>query len=127
QGSTELGVNSTRCVFTQGYWKNQRPWPVSSLHLGAVSYTEAQLRSILATSARGNALVDLAHQLIAAKLNVAIGATSPALTTAIANADALIGLRVVPPVGNGFLSPTVTSALTSQLDAINGGQGSVQC
>src|SRR6516162_8585524 len=46
QGSTELGVASTRCAFSQGYWKSQTRWPVSSLHLGTVSYTEAQLRAI---------------------------------------------------------------------------------
>jgi uncharacterized repeat protein (TIGR01451 family) len=127
QGSTELGVGSTRCVFTQGYWKNQPRWPVSSLHLGTVSYTEAQLRSILATSVAGNGIVELAHQLIAAKLNVASGATSPTLTTAIANADALIGSRVVPPVGTGFLPTSATLALTNQLDSLNSGRTSVQC
>ena len=127
QGSTELGVASTRCAFSQGYWKSQTRWPVSSLHLGTVSYTEAQLRAILSNSTRGNGLVDLAHQLIAAKLNAAIGANSTALFTAIANADTLIGSRVVPPVGNGFLSPTATTALTNQLEAFNNGQTSVQC
>src|SRR5262249_45650729 len=94
---------------------------------GTVSYTEAQLRSILATSVAGNGIVELAHQLIAAKLNVASGATSPTLTAAIANADALIGSRVVPPVGTGFLPTSATPPLTKQLDSINSGRTYVQC
>src|SRR5206468_2504671 len=63
----------------------------------------------------------LAHQLIAAKLNVAQGASPTAVASAIASADALIGALVVPPIGSGFLKPSATSALTDALDAYNSG------
>ncbi len=110
------------CTFTQGFWKNHADvWPVSSLKLGTVTYTKAQLLDILETPVRGNGLISLAHQLIAAKLNVANGASCPAATTAISAADLLIDGLVVPPVGSGSLDPSATSALVTTLDAFNSG------
>lgn len=109
------------CTVTLGFWKNHASaWPVTTLTLGSVSYTKAQLLAIFGTPVRGNGLISLAHQLIAAKLNVAAGASPPG-GNAIANADALIGGLVVPSVGSGFLSPSSTSTLTSALDAYNNG------
>jgi len=76
----------------------------------------------LRRSVQGNGLVSLAHQLIAAKLNRATGASVPAsVATAITNADAMIGGLVVPPVGSGFLSTSSTSSLTTTLDTYNNG------
>ena len=71
------------CTYTQGYWKTHGPdakggntnvWPVNNLYLGTPNYIDAQLQDILDKSPAGNGLVILAHQLIAAKLNVANGA-----------------------------------------------------
>ena len=110
------------CTFTQGFWKNHpEAWPVSSLTLGTVSYTAAQLDAILDQPVEGNGLVSLAHQLIAAKLNIANGANGSAVAQTIADADALIGGLVVPPVGSGYLAPASTSDLTAALDAFNNG------
>ena len=120
--SLDTATTSSGCTLTQGYWKNHPTvWPVTSLKLGTVSYTEAQLLSILGAPVKGNGLIDLAHQLIAAKLNVAAGASPAAITTTISAADALIGSLVVPPVGSGSLSTSTTSALVGQLDAYNSG------
>src|SRR3989344_377587 len=59
------------CTLTQGYWKNHPDsWPVSSLILGTTVYTKAQLLTIFGQPVAGNGLVSLAHQLIAAKLNI---------------------------------------------------------
>jgi uncharacterized repeat protein (TIGR01451 family) len=118
---------SEDCTFSEGYWKNHHPWPVAGLALGTTSYTEAQLTSVLSTPVGSNGLVALAHQLIAAKLNFANGASSPALSAAIASADAMIGSRVVPPIGSGSLPTSTTSALVSQLDAFNSGHADVSC
>jgi hypothetical protein len=113
-------TSSGGCTFTLGYWLNHPDaWPVSSLTLGTVSYTKTQLLQILGTAPAGNGLIQLARQLIAAKLNVASGA-SP-VPGAIASADALIGGKVVPPVGSGFLSPASTSTLIGQLNDFNTG------
>uniref|UniRef100_A0A832I693 Uncharacterized protein n=1 Tax=Eiseniibacteriota bacterium TaxID=2212470 RepID=A0A832I693_UNCEI len=119
QGMTTLSQN---CTYTIGYWKNHpSAWPVLNLTLGTVNYTQAQLLSILASPVKGNGLVSLAHQLIAAKLNVANGADPSAAAAAIAAADALIGGLVVPPVGAGYLPPSATSATTQILDDYNNG------
>ena len=112
------------CTLTQGYWKNHpTQWPVQSLTLGTVNYNQTQLLSILNRPVQGNGLISLSHQLIAAKLNRAAGASVPAsVAMAIANADTLIGGLIVPPVGSGFLSTSLTSALTEALDEYNNGK-----
>lgn len=120
----------TSCTLTQGYWKTHGPegclngnntntWPVTSLMLGNTSYQDTQLCSILNTPAKGNGLLTLAHQLIAAKLNVANGADASAVAASIAAADAMIGDLKVGD--GGYLAPGVTSTLTSALDSYNGG------
>jgi hypothetical protein len=118
-GST---TESTNCTYTQGYWKTHpNAWPANSLFLGSVNYSDLQLLAILGTSVGGNGLISLAHQLIAAKLNILNGADPTAAAAAIAAADALIGALVVPPIGAGYLDPSDTSALTQILDDYNNG------
>jgi hypothetical protein len=113
---------STNCTYTQGYWKNHEElWPSTNLTLGSVNYSAAQLDLILGEPVAGNGLVSLAHQLIAAKLNIDNGADPTAAAAAIAAADALIGALVVPPIGGGYLAPSVTSSLTQTLDDYNNG------
>jgi hypothetical protein len=118
------------CTLTQGYWKTHGPiptgnnvneWDVTSLTIGTVSYTDLQLQSIFNTPASGNGLISLAHQLIAAKLNIANGADGSSVAGAIASADALIGGLVIPPVGAGSLPASATSALTNTLASYNEG------
>jgi hypothetical protein len=124
------------CTFTQGYWKTHGPdlcrtgnnsnaWPVSvqanGLQLGTVSYTADELCSIFNTPAGGNGLLALAHQLIAAKLNIANGADPSAIQTVVSDADALIGNLVVPPIGSGFLAPSATDTLVNALGDYNEG------
>ncbi|MEO6733524.1 MAG: hypothetical protein ABIN01_20035 [Ferruginibacter sp.] len=118
------------CTYTQGYWKTHGPipkgnnvnvWPVKTLTLGTVSYTDLQLQSIFDTPPAGNGLITLAHQLIAAKLNVANGAAPTYVAAKIAAADALIGGLIIPPVGGGTLAPSATSALVTALTNYNEG------
>ncbi|HEX8530995.1 MAG TPA: hypothetical protein VF646_13280, partial [Cytophagales bacterium] len=94
-------------------------WPVSSLTLGSVTYSKEELLQILKKPVQGNGLVSLAHQLIAAKLNVANGAAPAAVTDAIAAADALIGAKNV--LTGGFIDPSQSSTLTGKLDQYNNG------
>ena len=113
---------SSGCTLTQGYWKNHsNDWPVSSVTLGTVPYTQAQLLSIFDAPVAGNGLISLAHQLIAAKLNIANGASPSAISASIASADTLIGSLVVPPVGGDSLDPSATSALVTALTNYNEG------
>ncbi|HEY3025574.1 MAG TPA: hypothetical protein VGJ55_05455 [Pyrinomonadaceae bacterium] len=91
-------------------------WPVTSLTLGSVTYSETDLCTILSTPADGNGLIALAHQLIAAKLNQAKNRIINAVTAScIVDAGALIGATVIPPVGTSFQPPSATDALTTCL------------
>jgi hypothetical protein len=111
------------CVHSQGYWKNHpQAWPVTSLQLGSVTYTQSDLLTILNAPVIGNGLVSLSHQLIAAKLNVAAGSAQPAgVQSAIASADSMIGALIIPPIGSGFLAPATTGSLNTTLDQYNTG------
>jgi hypothetical protein len=128
------GGSGQGCTYTQGYWKTHGPtplgnneytWPesvkTSNMYLGTVGYNATQLQSIFDTPAKGNGLIALAHQLIAAKLNVDSGAGNTAIADIIVAADALIGGLVVPPVGSGYLDPSSTSGGTNSLAAYNEG------
>ena len=140
---TTFDCGGQGCTFTQGYWKTHGPegcatgnntnsWldvvsdpanpvHVTTLTLGTVSYTDLQLCSILNTPASGNGLLALAHQLIAAKLNIANGSSATTIQSSIDAADGLIGSSVIPPVGSAYLSPSATSALLSALTNYNEG------
>lgn len=111
------------CVYTQGYWKNHASvWAGATVQLGDKVYTQAQLLAIFGTPVKGNGLVSLAHQLIAAKLNIAKGACVPAhVANAITAADLLIGQLIVPPVGGSKVATSLTSTLTGILDKYNNG------
>ena len=117
--SAPLAAN---CTFTIGYWKNHEDeWPVVGLTLGTVFYTKAELLAILNQPAQGNKLVILAHQLIAAKLNIQNGADPSAASATIAAADALIGNLVVPPIGSDDLPANPTTGYANTLDDYNNG------
>jgi hypothetical protein len=112
----------TPCVRGQGYWKNHSAqWPVTQLLLGNNAYNQQQLLSILGQPVRGNGLVLLAYQLIAAKLNIANGADGSCIEQTLADADALIGNLLVPPIGNGYLRPRDASSLADTLERYNEG------
>lgn len=119
---TEPGDPTSGCTYTIGGYKNKFKNLVVQLTLGTQTYSPAQLLLILNQSVQGNGLVSLAHQLIAAKLNIYYGAVaSQDVLNAIAAADALIGGLAIPPIGNGYLLPATTGATISTLDAFNNG------
>jgi hypothetical protein len=115
-------VGGSSYTYTQGYWRNHPDaWPVTSLTLGTVTYQAGELMAILDNPAQGNGLVILVHQLIAAKLNIANGADPSAVQQTITDADNMIGALVVPPIGDGYLTPDQTSSLTETLTEYNEG------
>ena len=74
---------------TIGYWKNHpEAWPVSSIQIGNKTYTKAQAISLIGTASRGDKTIDLAKQLIAAKLNVLAGNEAGCIISTISAADA---------------------------------------
>ena len=115
-------VEGGSCTYSQGYWRNHpNAWPVTGLTIGTVTYQAAELMAILDNPAQGNGLVILAHQLIAAKLNIANGADPSAVQQAITDADNMVGALVAPPIGNGYLTPDQTGDLTETLTEYNEG------
>ncbi len=118
-GQHDGGAQSGDCTLTQGYWKNhEAAWPVSSLTLGNASYSKAELLAILRTPVKGNGLISLAHQLIAAKLNIEAGAAEVSISASIDAADDLIGNLVV---GVDKIPTKDVSDLVGKLDAFNNG------
>ncbi|MBL8161859.1 MAG: hypothetical protein JNJ61_07715 [Anaerolineae bacterium] len=79
------------CPLGQGYWKNTAAWPVTELTLGGQTYNQAELLIILNTPPEGDASLILAHQLIAAKLNIADGDDDTVIGGVITQADTLLG------------------------------------
>jgi hypothetical protein len=123
---------ATVCALTQGGYKNHfnslvLNFPPGGLFLGTNFYTNADLNAILQNNAvGGNGLISLAHQLITAELNlfygaVPSGANLTTLLNAITQANSLIGNKLIPPLGSGFLLPSVSSGTESTLDNYNEG------
>src|SRR6185437_15922688 len=77
------------CGLTWGYWKNH-PWPTTSLVLGSQTYTQTELSNLLNSPVAGDASINLAHQLIAAKFNVLNGTPQSTDGGAISAADTLL-------------------------------------
>lgn len=119
----------TGCTLTQGYWKNHlRDWPVDELTLGGQAYSKKELIQLLKAPPKGDASLILAHQLIAAELNVANGAgTAPTVAQAMADAQAWMALNADSdgrlPYGTEPGSPEHVQAttLTELLDQFNQG------
>jgi hypothetical protein len=125
--TVSVGLCTTNCPLSQGFWQNHPGnWPVTTLTLGTVSYTEAQLLSILMANPGGrhgaDASIILAHQLIAAKLNLANGSDPCPIASIIAAADALIGghtIPIVPTITPNTTVGTQMIALAATLDNYN--------
>lgn len=120
------GGGGIGCTRTQGYWGSSPAGQarlivlvgMGGMEVGDVNYSASQLDDILDQPSGGNALLILAKQLIAAKLNVLNGADDSEIADEIAEADDLIGSLVVPPVGAGNVSPA--SALGMQMTSVAG-------
>jgi hypothetical protein len=117
------------CTYTQGYWKNHpSAWPVTSLVIGGVTYSEQQLIALFNDAPKGDASLILGHQLIAALLNVKNGAV-PSVTVAQAINDAQTwmlankGSNAGLPYGvsAGSAAGQQATSLTQTLDDFNSG------
>jgi hypothetical protein len=93
------------CTLTQGYWKTHSdrgpaPYDDAWKNLGALEedtpffLSGATWYGVFWTAPAGNAYYNLAHQYMAAKLNLLNGAaTTPAVTAAISSAEVLLGSK----------------------------------
>jgi hypothetical protein len=132
-GSGGAGGSGGPCTLTQGYWKNHpEAWPVTSLTIGGVTYSQSDLLAIFAMDPGGDASLILAHQLIAALLNQAAAANPPAaVTLALGNAQAWMAANKdadgTLPYGTppGSAAANAATALASTLDNFNSGLAGV--
>jgi hypothetical protein len=126
-GRAEQAVSKSRgvqanCTLTQGFWKNhEESWPVTTLVLGGVTYTQAELLAVLQTAPRGDATYILIHQLIAAELNVAAGADPTDIAGTLADAHAWLAAH---PLGSdpGGADRRTGTTLAGLLDDFNNGE-----
>ena len=74
----EIAHPVTGCTLTQGYWKNHPNWPAPYSPNALFFNSGKSWMTILGTPPKGgNAYIILAHQYIAATLNIASGASMP--------------------------------------------------
>jgi len=99
---------------------------VNTLNIGSIAYNQCQLLCALTRVGQGNALVILAHQLIAAELNRLNGAPQPP-DCSLADAHALIGSRniLTDSVGTQTTLGHQMTDAAHCLDLYNTGDGGV--
>ncbi len=132
-GNIRNGGDGEGCTRTQGYWGNApagqarlRELVPGTLSLGTISYTADELLAIFGTPDGGNAVIKLAHQLIAAKLNILNGASSTPIAATITLADSALNGLIIPPVGTAYVDPSselgqTMVSLAGTLDLYNNG------
>src|SRR5829696_3320176 len=101
------------CPHSQGYWANHpAEWTVTSIMLGTQFYTQAELLTFL-PGGGGDASMQLAVQLAAVKLNLAVGANAAPITAAKLQSDAVLaqfvgklpyGVDPSTPTGQALIS-----------------------
>jgi len=118
------------CPTGQGYWKNTPTWPVTQLVLGSQNYTQVEVLILLNTPPEGDASLILAHQLIAAKLNIAKGLDTTVVTGVIAQGDVILAsftgrlpFHVAPSDATGQTLVNLSTILVSY----NEGQLTIGC
>ena len=112
-GPTPTPTPSGPCARSPGYWKNHsNMWCVGNIQLGCTNYTLSQAIAILRQNPSRDKTYSLAHQLIAAKLDVAcLNTNSSCIGEALSAADAWLCAH---PVGSGV---TASSAAWQEISA----------
>lgn len=108
---------------TPGYWKNHpEAWPVSSLVIGGVTYTQAELLGFLGGSTSRDVTRIMARAVIAAELNGLIGNDTSCIDAVLDDANAWL---VVNPIGSGLKGSSdawaVGGPIATTLDDYNNG------
>jgi cell division septation protein DedD len=111
------------CVYV-GFWRcHPELWCFEELRLGKTSYNVEQVYTILHENNYRNGLTLLAKPLIIAKLNTMCNhAPGDCILQTIADSDVVIDGLVIPPFGNGFLSPNAVSNLVAILNQYSYGR-----
>lgn len=121
------------CTLTQGYWKTHSdrgpaPYDPAWQNLGPLEEDTLFFKSgrtwydVFWTPPAGNAYYNLAHQYMAAKLNVLDGADAPAsVLTALAGAEALFNAQGLADTTLSRTETTTARQLATILDGYNNG------
>jgi hypothetical protein len=128
--SSVRAEDGTICPHGQGFWKNTAVWPVTELTIGGQTYNQAELLILFNTPVGGDASLNLAHQLIAATLNVANGGDPVVASGVIAQANALLAAypgKLPYNVDSSSTDGQTMVNLGGVLDSYNGGQLTVNC
>lgn len=121
---TTPGGGMEGCTYTQGYWQRWTDrWPMGYSPDDTFYNSDQTWIGVLQTPAGGNAYYILAHQFIAATLNVANGAAAPSeVQSALANAAAYFAVATPDnPEPDGY-SRSDLIAWADLLDDFNNGE-----
>jgi hypothetical protein len=117
-GTTALGCGTG----TPGYWQNHPDaWPVSEITVGGVKYTKAEAIELISAAVKGDKRFTMFPALVAAMLNVEIGAESSCINATIACADAWMEANGSKPVKASSDAWCLGEPLYCELDAYNNG------
>lgn len=134
---TTFTCGGVGCTYTQGYWKTHGPvgcnpsggsniWPAdiqaNGLTIGGTTYTQYQLCTIMTTPAGGTNL-SVAHQLIAALINIANGSDASSVQSCINDAQTYLATYGL----NGKISSTGSSSVTCLTNYNEGATGPGHC
>lgn len=109
---------------TPGYWMNHsKAWPSGEIEIGGTTYSRKQAIKLMKSSVAGDKTLNMFAQLVAAKLNVAIGNEDSCIADTISAADSWMSLH---PAGSSVDASSSAweegSPLHSKLDQYNNGQ-----
>ena len=115
--------DSSDCTHTPEYWKTHpEAWPAEEVAIGGVAFAQDAAMAILETEPRGDATYILAHQLIAAKLNILNGADSITVAATIAAADDWLRAHLLgsDPPDSGYALDTLAQTLEAYNNGLRG-------
>jgi hypothetical protein len=116
-------ASPSACTRAAGYWQDHpAAWWHRELQMGLTTYSKEEQLGILQREMAGNGLIAMGQQLIAARLNIAAGASAAGLEATFDQADGLIGDHVIPPRGDGWRAAAETAAVVETLAAFNDGR-----
>lgn len=122
--------DSIVCTGTIGYWKNNtETWDsIEYIQLGNVIYSREIILQILHMPTKGDASIQLAKQLFAAKISIALGADDRSISEIIIKADAWLADNDIYLIGVPLeiSADNIANSLISELDLFNSGEMTIE-
>lgn len=117
------GGGDSGCTLTQGYWKTHtESWPTPYLPSATFYLSGMSWIDTFNTSPNGNGYYILAHQFMAAKLNLANGASAPtSIQAALGDAEAFLTANTPASCNQSNFNCNQQKATAAVLDDYNNG------